>query len=154
MLVINSNLSPSISKQTYFDFTDFQTAELRFKSTARLAPKILNSYDFCLRKQCGKVSPNRRVTIIKPFVNITSSWSWKQAISHEMQGIKFLGTQKHSLELQMSVRLMYNSLLVRKLSGESSTTINHYCSYTLHIVILMWLVFLCPASFFSLLKEH
>ena len=35
-LVINSNLSPSISKQTYFDFTDFQTAELRFKSTARL----------------------------------------------------------------------------------------------------------------------
>ena len=91
-LVINSNLSPSISKQTYFDFTDFQTAELRFKSTARLAPQILNSYDFCLRKQCGKVSPNRRVTIIKPFVNITSSWSWKQAISHEMQGIKFLGT--------------------------------------------------------------
>ena len=91
-LVINSNLSPSISKQTYFDFRDFQTAELRFKSTARLAPQILNSYDFCLRKQCGKVSPNRRVTIIKPFVNITSSWSWKQAISHEMQGIKFLGT--------------------------------------------------------------
>ena len=91
-LVINSNLSPSISKQTYFDFTDFQTAELRFKSTARLAPQILNSYDFCLRKQCGKVSPNRRVTIIKPFVNITSSWSWKQAISHEMQGIKFLET--------------------------------------------------------------
>ena len=91
-LVINSNLSPSISKQTYFDFTDFQTAELRFKSTARLAPQMLNSYDFCLRKQCGKVSPNRRVTIIKPFVNITSSWSWKQAISHEMQGIKFLGT--------------------------------------------------------------
>ena len=81
-LVINSNLSPSISKQTYFDFTDFQTAELRFKSTARLAPQMLNSYDFCLRKQCGKVSPNRRVTIIKPFVNITSSWSWKQAISH------------------------------------------------------------------------
>ena len=91
-LVINSNLSPSISKQTYFDFRDFQTAELRFKFTARLAPQILNSYDFCLRKQCGKVSPNRRVTIIKPFVNITSSWSWKQAISHEMQGIKFLGT--------------------------------------------------------------
>ena len=91
-LVINSNLSPSISKQTYFDFTDFQTAELRFKSTSRLAPQMLNSYDFCLRKQCGKVSPNRRVTIIKPFVNITSSWSWKQAISHYMQGIEFLGT--------------------------------------------------------------
>ena len=91
-LVINSNLSPSISKQTYFDFTDFQTAELRFKSTARLALQMLNSYDFCLRKQCGKVSPNRRVTIIKPFVNITSSWSWKQAISHEMQGIEFLRT--------------------------------------------------------------
>ena len=91
-LIINSNLSPSISKQTYFDFRDFQTAKLRFKSTTRLALQMLNSYDFCLRKQCGKVSPNRRVTIIKPFVNITSSWSWKQAISHEMQGIKFLGT--------------------------------------------------------------
>ena len=91
-LVINSNLSPSISKQTYFDFTDFQTAELRFKFNARLAPQMLNSYDFCLRKQCGKVFPNRRVTIIKPFVNITSSWSWKQAILHDIQGIEFLET--------------------------------------------------------------
>ena len=91
-LVINSNLSPSISKQTYFDFRDFQTAVLRFKSTARLALQMLNSYDFCLRKQCWKVSPNRRVTIIKPFVNITSSWSWKRAISHDIQGKEFLGT--------------------------------------------------------------